>query len=209
MSTSTTDMSPEQRVNTVFELLQISSKKEHIDGEMTQLDHALQAAQLAKNDGADEETILAALLLDIGSLIPLTEQRSDTPGKEGIGYKLTDMARTVGFHVSSAFRNLGFSNKTSELIESNVMAKRYILTVDPLYIDNSKPVTVSYAVLRGGQLSPTEMAEFQKDPLFKQKVQLAKWDAAATKTADITPPALDTYRDMAIRNILMSMRTLY
>ncbi|KAJ2259143.1 hypothetical protein GGI01_003761 [Coemansia sp. RSA 376] len=61
----------------------------------------------------------------------------------------------------------------------------------------------------GSPLSPTEMSEFEKDPLFKQKMQLAVWDIAATKTTGDKPPALDTYRDMAIRNMLMSMRTLY
>ncbi|KAJ2069815.1 hypothetical protein GGI08_000153 [Coemansia sp. S2] len=61
----------------------------------------------------------------------------------------------------------------------------------------------------GDLLSPTEMREFEQDPLFKQKLQLAVWDVAATKTTRDKPPALDTYRDMATRNLLMSMVTLY
>ncbi|KAJ2110786.1 hypothetical protein GGI16_000139 [Coemansia sp. S142-1] len=53
MSTSTTTMTPEQRESKLFELLKISGKKEHISGNMTQLDHALRVAYLAKIESAD------------------------------------------------------------------------------------------------------------------------------------------------------------
>ncbi|KAJ2813147.1 hypothetical protein FBU31_007481, partial [Coemansia sp. 'formosensis'] len=70
------DMSPEQRVSTVFQLLQDAGKKGYMGGETSLLDHALITAELAKDGGADEETILAALLLNIGRLFPPIEQGS-------------------------------------------------------------------------------------------------------------------------------------
>ncbi|KAJ2058642.1 hypothetical protein GGI17_004910 [Coemansia sp. S146] len=141
------------------------------------------------------------------------EQRSDTRDKKQTVQRLT--SQVPNFLVFDRYeaddfnvRNVGFSTKTCELVESNVLAKRYILTVDSQYIDNSKAITVSYTVIRGRTLLSTEIQEFEKNPLFKQKVQLTKWDDAA-KATGIKPAALDTYRDMAIRNISMSMRTLY
>ncbi|KAJ2757203.1 hypothetical protein GGI19_000253 [Coemansia pectinata] len=203
-------MAPEQRVSKVFKLLENVGKEEHISGKMTQLDHALQAAHLAKKEGADEETILAALLYGIGHLVPSKEQLSDTRDK-----KLTMLPSydpnnlLIGAHEynfnaefgGQHLRQLGFSNKTCELVESNVMAKRYLLTIKSGYalIVDDHPVVV--AAHRVSPLSSTEMREFEKDPLFKQKVQLAKWDDAAAKVSGVNPPALDTYHEMVIRNM--------
>ncbi|KAJ2864385.1 hypothetical protein GGH94_002943 [Coemansia aciculifera] len=210
-----TNKTPEQRVSKVFELLQTGSRKEYIGGKITQLDHALQAAYLSKNEGADEETILAALLLNIGHLIPSTEQHSGTRDKNEATNRAFDIAGNYsasgGYNYYAEFganylRTLGFSNKTCELIESNVMAKRYLLAKEPGYGDGA---VLLFITLKGDPLLPTEMREFEKDSLFKQKVQLAKWDDAAAKATGVKPPVLDTYRDMAIRNLLMSMKMLY
>ncbi|KAJ2862193.1 hypothetical protein GGH94_004424 [Coemansia aciculifera] len=218
MSASTaTTMTPEQRVSKVFELLENSGKKEYVGGNMTQLDHALRVAYLAKREGADEETILAGLLLSAPRLSfepALTNDSSNTRDKKQTVHRPTGQVPdflTIDRYEADDFsvRKLGFSTKTCELVESNVMAKRYLSTIDPGYGDYTGSYTVIFDAVPRSPLSPTEMREFEKDPLFKPKVQLAKWDAAATKTTDIKPPALDTYRDMAIRNILMSMRTLY
>ncbi|KAJ2059592.1 hypothetical protein GGI17_004294 [Coemansia sp. S146] len=206
-----TTMIPEQRVSKVFELLQTGSRKEYIGGKITRLDHALQAAHLAKNEGADEETILAALLLDIGQLSPPPEQPSNTRDKYKFEYHLTDVTGNMSDinydRVGANYlRQLGFSNKTCELIESNVLAKHYLGTFDPTYGDGA---VIVFITLKGDPPSPAEIQEFENDPLFQQKVQLAKWDAAATKATEVKPPALDTYRDMAIRNLLLSMKVLY
>ncbi|KAJ2755970.1 hypothetical protein GGI19_001210 [Coemansia pectinata] len=213
MSTTKT---PEQRVATVFELLENSSQKGHIGGKMTRLDHALRAAQLANNDGADEETTLATLLVNIGHLIPAMEQPIISHFHYDTLDRLVDVAGNAsvidhGRVGGEYLRNLGFSDKTCELIESNVLAKRYLTTIDPDYLEpadipaGTPGASPHYSSL----LSSTDMSEFEKDSLFKQKVQLAKWDAAATKATDIKPPALNTYRDMAIRNLLLSMKMLY
>ncbi|KAJ2060892.1 hypothetical protein GGI17_003417 [Coemansia sp. S146] len=61
MSISTTTMTPEQRVSMALKLLESAGKKEYTIGKMSPLDHAFRVAQLAKNDGADEETILAVV----------------------------------------------------------------------------------------------------------------------------------------------------
>ncbi|KAJ2756898.1 hypothetical protein GGI19_000486 [Coemansia pectinata] len=194
-------MSPEQRVNTVFELLETASKKKHVCGETTELVNALQVTQLAKNDGADEETILAALMINIGRLIPSMEQRSiprfiydpmDILTEKSEISNDMDHGRVGGKYLCQ----LGFSKTICELIESQVLAKRYLLTVDPNFNADG------YLILPFPLFTlPTERHVFEKDPLFKQKVQLVKWDDPAYKITETKPVALDTYRDMAIRNL--------
>ncbi|KAJ2249373.1 hypothetical protein GGI13_004311 [Coemansia sp. RSA 455] len=184
MSTSTSIMTPEQRMSKVFEVLENSGKQEHIGENMTQLDHALRVAYLAKREGADEETILAGLLLS---------------------FMAVDRYESDDFNV----RELGFSNKTSELVESNFKAKRYLSAIDPTYRNYGDGAVIMFITLRDNPLSPGDMRDFEMDPLFQQKVQLTKWDDAAAKVTGVKPPALDTYRDMALRNMLMSKKTLY
>ncbi|KAJ2874813.1 hypothetical protein GGH93_002120 [Coemansia aciculifera] len=228
MSTSTaTTMTPEQRVSKVFELLETSGKKEHISGKMTQLDHALQAAHLAKSEGADEETILAALMLNTGGIsitIPKYDNLSlgDTvklnwDGRARNTSDTLDKKQTVKYPTGQipAFFGydryerddyaFGFSSKTCELVESNVLAKRYLLTTDLTFQTGANDGNTVLISMKGGSLSPTEIHEFEKDPLFRQKVQLAKWDDAAAKATGVKPPALDTYRDMAIRNLKLAV----
>ncbi|KAJ2253172.1 hypothetical protein GGI13_002852 [Coemansia sp. RSA 455] len=205
---STTTMTLEQRVSKVFEILQTGSKKEHVSGKMMLLDHALRVAQLAMNDGADEETVLAALTIDIGHLVSPSMVNADRDFY--IYYQVTDMVGNVsaidhGRLGADYLRQLGFSSKTCELVESNVMTRRYL---DALAREDIESNVVESNPAHGYVYAVNWLA-FEKDPLFKQKVQLAKWNDAAVNTTEVKPPVLDTYRDMAIKNLLMSMKTLY
>ncbi|KAJ1913601.1 hypothetical protein GGI09_002404 [Coemansia sp. S100] len=221
-------MTPEQRVSKLFEILEISGKKEHISGNMTQLDHALRVANLAKIESADEDTILAALMLNTRGIKVTIPPYSNIAIGDIIevtwgGYPRNTSNAIDSDEFDNTFaRKLGFSNKTSELVESNVLAKRYLggMTAEDLgsIIPEGPGLITREDIAAGFQVRiplwnsaplPSDMREFEKDPLFKQKVQLAVWDVAATKTTGDKPPALDTYRDMAIRNLLMLMKTLY
>ncbi|KAJ1913077.1 hypothetical protein GGI09_004916 [Coemansia sp. S100] len=189
-------MTPEQRVSAVFKLLEAGSKKV-IDGKQTQLDHTLKVAQLAKNSGADEETVLAALLLNISNFTP-SEQQSDNLNT-GRSYDLLEVGGALEYDLSMDsgdlyLRQPGFPNKTRELVESQVSAKRYLGAIDSNFGEG-------FLILPLPLFSLPERQAFEKDPLFRQKVQLAKWDVAA-RTTDIKPAALDTYREMFIRNMM-------
>ncbi|KAJ2030857.1 hypothetical protein H4S04_003137 [Coemansia sp. S16] len=209
---STTTMTPEQRVSKVFEILQTGNRKEHVSGKVTQLDHALRVAQLAMNDDADEETVLAGLTIDIGHLVSPSMVNAD--GVYYFTYQLIDQAgnRSAIDHGrlgADYLRQLGFSSKTCELVESDVMTRRYLSTVNPQNFVPPLTGPVGHITYQPSSLSPIEMRDFEKDPLFKQKVQIRKWSDTAANTTEVKPPVLDTYRDMAIKNLLMSMKTLY
>ncbi|KAJ2065442.1 hypothetical protein GGI17_000255 [Coemansia sp. S146] len=201
MFTSTaTTMTPEQRVSKVFKLLENVGKEEHISGKMTQLDHALQAAHLAKK----EEIYWNGHAGNTSDTLD-KKQTVKCPTGQVPNFLAVDRYEADDFTV----RKLGFTKKTFELIESNVLARRYLMTTGYTFQVGANDGNVIEVAMKRDPLSPTEIQEFEKDPLFKQKVQLAKWDDAAAKATGVKPPALDTYRDMAIRNILMSMVTLY
>ncbi|KAJ2838502.1 hypothetical protein FBU31_000912 [Coemansia sp. 'formosensis'] len=183
-------MSPEQRASIVFQLLQDSSKKDYMGGKTSLLDHALQAAQLAKNLGADEETIMAALLLDIGRLCPSKEQRSNLGDDIKFSYQIPDRAgntpRTDYYEIGAKYlRGLGFSKKTCKLIESRDLAIRDF----PVHIPSfAMPIIgdTIQVIWRGfPSPSPADLERFEN----------------AMKTPVLEPASLDSYREMAIRNL--------
>ncbi|KAJ2252181.1 hypothetical protein GGI13_003436 [Coemansia sp. RSA 455] len=203
MSTTTTTMPPEQRVSKVFELLENSGKKEHISGKMTQLDHALHVANLAMREGADEETILAGLLIDISQHDK--KQAVQLPTNQAPDFMAVDRYEADDFSPS----NYGFSYKTCELATSISLANSYYSTKKFESGDYTGTATMIFDAVPRTLPLPAEILNFEKDPLFKQKVQLAKWDNAATNITGVKPPALGKYRDMAFRNLYMSEQTLY
>ncbi|KAJ2487439.1 hypothetical protein IWW37_005238 [Coemansia sp. RSA 2050] len=205
MTNSNPTMAPEQRVTTVFQLLQNASKTSYMGEEVTQLEHALQGAQLAKKDGADEATILAILLHDIGHLCPSTETCSNTSGKVWAAFHKTNVTADIN-EINHArlgaeyLHKLGFPEKTCELIDSHIVAKRYLSAKDPEYLAKLSVGSKQSLKLHGGPFSSAEMREFEKDPLFKVKVQIRKWEEAA-RVPGAKTPTLDTYREMAVRSL--------
>ena len=78
------------------------------EGEITLMDHSLQCAKLARDSGAEEEMIIAALLHDIGMAIDADSNKSH----EILG--------------AEALESAGFSPKICELVRDHVNAKHYI-----------------------------------------------------------------------------------
>ncbi|KAJ2832601.1 hypothetical protein FBU31_002050 [Coemansia sp. 'formosensis'] len=195
-------MSAEQNVAILFQQLQDASNKDNTGEKTAQLDHALQAAQLAKNDGADEETILAVLLYNIAPPSPLMEQSSDTHwaqisviGQTGVSNDLDNCVSR-----SEYLRLLGFPTKICDLIESRSSVTRYLSAKDPAYLVSLSNSRKKSLELQEGPFTPTEMSEFEENPLFKQMLQVRKWDDDA-KATGIKPLTLKTYLDMATRNV--------
>ncbi|KAJ1665543.1 hypothetical protein EV178_003048 [Coemansia sp. RSA 1646] len=175
--------------------------------------HALQAALYATQANADDETVLAALLHDIGQFCSAKEMKRmiveelDDTGSIGLSKDADDKGAEqsvgiVGHERLGAeyLRKLGFSQKVCELVESHVVAKRYLTAVDQQYYEDLSNASKLSLKFQGGSFSPEDAAAFEKDPLFKEKVQLRKWDDAS-KVVDLQTPDLETYRVMAINHL--------
>ncbi|KAJ1916417.1 hypothetical protein GGI09_001331 [Coemansia sp. S100] len=188
-------MTPEQRVTTVFKLLENGSNKQHIDGKMSQLDQALHVAQLVNKDGAGPETLLAALFQDFGHVCPAPEGSAEADD----GDEDEDAKSTIDYKMRGAnyLRQLGFPKKTCDLVESDVMGKRYVAVLVPMYEEMISSASKELLKLQGGPFTPTEAQAFEKDPLFKEKVLLVNCNFAAKVTED-KPPVLETYRGLTI-----------
>jgi [1-hydroxy-2-(trimethylamino)ethyl]phosphonate dioxygenase len=142
---------------------------------VTQLSHALQCAERARRDRADDEVVLAALLHDVGHLV---EGREEGPrhhhGSEGAAY--------VGLLVPS---------RVAWLIEHHVIAKRYLCTVDPRYIEGLSPASQRSFRAQGAGLHPDEQLALETRPWFADALRLRRWDDAAKVPGVRCAPLID------------------
>ena len=132
---------------------------------VNQLDHALQCGYCAERDGAPAAQIVASLLHDIGHML------HDMP--EDIADQGID---TVHESLGSAWLSQHFGPEVSEPVRLHVAAKRYLATKEKGYYDLLSEASIQSLKLQGGLMSEAEVTAFEKEPYFKEGIQLRRWD---------------------------------
>jgi phosphonate degradation associated HDIG domain protein len=154
---------------------------------VTQLEHALQAAQLAEQAGAAPELVTAAFLHDLGHMLNL---QGDTPTARGID----DQHQ----YFAIPFLRPLFPLAVIEAIRLHVDAKRALCAVEPGYYEALSEDSKRSLVLQGGVYSPDEAAAFRAKPYAEDAMRLRRWDDAAKLPGAATPP-LGHYLGIAAR----------
>ena len=145
--------------------------------EVTQLEHALQCAHLAKENNASDELITAALLHDVGHLLhDLPDDASDNG--------IDDIHEELG----AKFLEEYFKPAVVEPVKLHVAAKRYLCSkVDGYWESLSRPSQISLE-FQGGKMNDTEMKNFENNFFYKDAIELRKWDDLAKNPELKTPP---------------------
>jgi len=181
----------ETTVNTVFELYDKHGAAEYAGEKVSQLEHMVQAAQLALQGGFDDEVVLAAFLHDVGHLLPIDEAHNSMDG-----YGMMDHER-VG---ADYLRTLGFSDRVCRLIASHVNAKRYLTWKYPAYYDQLSAASKKTLEFQGGKMEDAEATAFEADPLFEFYIQMRRWDEAA-KIENQPMPDISVFKEKARRHL--------
>lgn len=135
------------------------------DEDVTQLAHALQCATLARQDGAGDTLIAAALLHDIGHLFEI--ERNNGPDHR-IDLRHED--------TGSSFLSGSFPPSVTVPIALHVEAKRYLATTEPGYLDSLSRGSTRSLVVQGGPFSAEECARFIEQEGGTDAVRLRRWD---------------------------------
>ena len=158
---------------------------------VTFLAHALQCAAAAQAaHPQDDELIAAALLHDIGWLLPrppagalLTAAAPGTAGSaEAVFIARHDV--TGAAHL----RGLGFPARVCALVAGHVAAKRYLVATEPAYAQALSPGSRWTLAQQGGPMAPAEAAAFAAHALTPLCLALRRWDEAAKVPGLATPP---------------------
>lgn len=168
----------------IFALFRQHGDDAYFGEPVTQTEHGLQAAYLAREAGAADTLIAAALLHDIGHLMPSQHEGLADEGKDG-------MHEDEG----EIYLSRWFSPEVTEPVRLHVAAKRYLCATDPAYHAALSPASKRSLELQGGPMSPAEVTAFEKNPHYAAALQLRRWDDQA-KIQNLPVPALETYRSL-------------
>ncbi len=142
----------------------------HYGEGITQIEHALQCAALAEQDGAAPGLVVAALLHDVGHLLE---------DEEGVVGAAADRRHeAVG---AAALRGL-FGPPVRAPIMLHVSAKRYLCAVDPQYRDRLSAASQASLIVQGGPLDAAGIARFERRPYWREAVALRRFDDTGKAT---------------------------
>ncbi len=150
---------------------------------VSQLEHALQCAQLAEEAGEAPATVVAALLHDLGHLL--------APAIESEAAGLPQQDDLHQYRALPFLRGL-FPMAVLEPIRMHVDAKRYLCAVDPGYQAALSPASQHSLALQGGPYGAADAARFAMQPFAQEAIRLRRYDDQAKVPGQATP-ALQHY----------------
>ena len=142
---------------------------------VTQLEHALQCAELTEKNNCSKEIITAALLHDIGHLL--------YDGKDPIHKGKDGHHENVGADYLSKY----FGEEVTLPIRAHVASKRYLSFVEDGYYDLLSEASKISLVVQGGPFTKEEAEKFINKPFMKEAVKLRKFDDQAKILNKNTP----------------------
>jgi len=179
---------PKDVANEIIDLMTRAGGARYFGEAVSQLEHAEQCAWRAREAGADEELVLAALLHDIGHLLESEFAERD----ERVGVINHD---DLG---AAWLLERGFSRRFARLVGGHVDAKRYLTATNPAYLERLSPASRETLRLQGGPMTAEEAGAFALDPDHGDMLRLRAWDEMAKDPA-WRGPGIETYRGTLIR----------
>lgn len=171
-------------VDQIFERFRDAGDVLYIGEPVTVSEHMLQAAALATRDGADEELVAAALLHDYGHLV---HDLLEDSAEDGVDTRHEE----IGVDLLAQW----FPEAVTEPIRLHVAAKRYLVAVDPGYLDTLSPASLLSLELQGGPMSDAEVAAFEALPHAAAACRLRRYDDGGKELGAEIPP-LESYRPL-------------
>ena len=144
---------------------------------VNQIEHALQTAMRAEDEGAGHALITAALLHDLGHLL---NDQGESPTLRGVD----DLHQ----YAALPFLRAMFADDVLAPIRLHVDAKRYLCATRDGYFEALSADSKRSLVLQGGIYTPEEAKAFIAQPHAGDAVRLRLWDDLAKVENAVTPP---------------------
>ncbi len=160
-------------VEEIFNLYIQYGSTDYVGETVSQTEHMSQSAQLAIDEGYEDDVVLAAFFHDIGHICVM---RNEANQMNGFGQKSHEK---IG---ADYLREKGFPEKVAKLVENHVQAKRYLTLKNPEYYDKLSVASKQTLVFQGGVMTETEAIQFENDPLFDISIRMRYWDEQAKET---------------------------
>lgn len=169
-------------IESISEIFDKRGENQYGVEEVNQLQHALQCGLLAQKAGAKPTQIVAALLHDIGHIF----EGSHLPDSLEENFDDKHELRANGWLKKY------FGPEVADPIRLHVPAKRYLCTVDTSYESKLSPTSYKSYLDQGGRMNDDERTKFEKEPYYKEALDLRKWDDLG-KDPNLQTPALSHF----------------
>ena len=176
----------------IIEMYEKRAGKQYGGEAISQLEHALQCANLADQAGETDETVVAALLHDIGHLIA-----SDHPKSVKNKQEHDDLHQFIAL----PFLRGVFSDAVLEPIRLHVDAKRYLCGVEPGYWATLSEASKSSLQKQGGSFTGEEIVAFMRQPFAEESIRLRRYDDSAKVPQRQTPDI--AYFSIKLKNVMV------
>lgn len=163
------------------------------DEQVTQLAHALQTAEHARENGASNIEIGAALLHDVGHFLVREHREQGNFLKRDLQHEI----------VGAAWLSQFFPSELAQLVRLHVPAKRWLCTTDQTYWDGLSDASKRSLDVQGGRMQADEVAEFEAQDGWRAAVALRRYDDLG-KEHDRVVPGLGTYRDLVLGLLIIA-----
>jgi [1-hydroxy-2-(trimethylamino)ethyl]phosphonate dioxygenase len=177
MDSANTAQTHKQVTDDVRDLFERGGDSEYGGEAVTQLEHALQAAWLAEQEGADAGLIAAALLHDIGHLVH--DLPDDAPDRG-----IDDLHERLG----AVWMENRFPPQVTEPVRLHVESKRYLCACEEGYWESLSGPSQQSLALQGGVMDESECVAFRQGLHFAAAIRLRRWDDTAKIENLETPP---------------------
>ncbi|MEW6167792.1 MAG: HD domain-containing protein [Pseudomonadota bacterium] len=145
---------------------------------VSQLEHALQCAQLAEAAGEPPALIVAALFHDVGHLV------------DGADVTWLERGRDDRHELRAVQRlRRSFGAAVVGPIVRHVAAKRYLCATESGYLEALSEASRASLALQGGPMTPAEAQRFRRQAHAAEAIRLRRYDDAAKLPGRSTPPA--------------------
>ncbi|WP_425049506.1 (R)-1-hydroxy-2-trimethylaminoethylphosphonate oxygenase [Psychromarinibacter sp. S121] len=151
--------------------------EEYLGEPVTISEHMLQCAELAEQAGADDATIAAALLHDIGHF---THEFDADAAEQGVD----SHHEHAGARVIERF----FPPIVTDCVRYHVDAKRFLCATDPEYFAKLSDASVLSLKLQGGPMNDDEVRAFAANPHLPAILQVRIWDDIGKDPDHAAPP---------------------
>ncbi len=163
-------------VSRLIELFENKGERAYEGEGVTQLQHALQSATRAQEEGAPPALVCAALLHDVGHML---NDKGETPTLRGVD----DLHQ----YAALPFLRRHFPETVLGPIRLHVDAKRYLCAARPEYYGRLSEDSRRSLKLQGGVFSAAEAERFIGQPHAAEAVRVRLWDDAAKLPGARTP----------------------
>ena len=168
-------------IDCLLEAMAHSAARAYDFERVSELEHALQCAELAEAGGADEHLVLACLLHDVGRFAvdqALVADRVGAARGRGRGH------HEVGADLIAPF----VPERVAWLVRMHPDAKRYLCTTEAGYHAALSPVSQHTLTVQGGLMTPDEVARHAAHPWLADALRLRRWDDQAKVVGQTTRP---------------------